>query len=173
MSDGLREIELQLAAERTISRISSSLIATDSDRIAKVARSSLAELGPLFDLDRARLVAFGDSEQRVALAEDWCAPRVGGVMPELHSLSGEAWWWWADQLAPGKPVEINPPEGLEGAPPEVRSSFSEAKTGTLLLVPVTVESRVRGVLTVSTVGRRMQLSAESVALLTLDRKSVV
>jgi signal transduction histidine kinase len=172
MWDGTEEIQHLLEAERTISRISSSLITTEAEHLAEAVRSALAELGQLFGVDRAYLMAFG-GQQRIALAEEWCAPHIDTLATDIEGLSGATWEWWTSRLAAAEAVVVSPPDGLDGAPDEVRSLLETEKVGTLLLIPVTLSSQVTGVMALTSVGRRAEPSPEAITLLTQVAESFV
>jgi len=166
------DVQFHLAAERAVSRISSSLITTEIDRMGEVARHSLAELGALFGVDRAYLLAFGEGSTRVALAEEWYDPPHRRVLPALERMAEAAWQWWGARLATGAAI-VRAPDDLADAPAEVAATFAEEGIGAALVVPVRTADGISGVLTLLSADPAFDANEESVALLSLVAQSFV
>jgi|GEM_PF-3592199 len=173
MPEPASETELLLRAAQTTSRIASRLITTPEPKIADTVRDALGELGTAYGIDRAYLVAFGGGFREVLLAEEWTAPGIDAVLPDLFSMDDSAWAWWATRLASGDPLVVSPPEGMRGAPPEAVALVEQERIGTIILIPIVAAEQVRGVLAVSVVERRLEVAPDALELLRLVAQAFV
>lgn len=124
--------------------------------------TALREIGALFEADRAYLILH-DAPAGAATGHEWCATGIAPADRRAADFPGPAFAGWAGRIRALDPVVVNSPAELPEHAAE-RAHLARHGVQSLLLLPVTIRSRVTGVLGLEQVTRPREWSADVIAL---------
>ncbi|MCH8477034.1 MAG: EAL domain-containing protein [Wenzhouxiangella sp.] len=142
------------------------LLLADSESVGKALAEALQSIGESLNVSHCSLFLFDPDENRIQLAEQWCADGVSGNQPELtNTLVSTRCPWLLQKLLNGQPVMLT---HLEELPEEAGEDFAALKAQdvqSLILLPMFIGDKPLGVFGVDTVEQTRRWEQRDMGLL--------
>jgi signal transduction histidine kinase len=155
------------------SSISSQLVAADPERIDEVVWRALAQLGETSRVDRTYLITLEPEGTEIERAQEWCAPNVGPVVADLFGRADDVTRWWSARVLLGESIFIADVAALEPDDEPAAHLLRANGVGSLLLVPIVIDSVTRGAIGMTTVRRTYHFTDDIAAQLRLIGQTLI
>ncbi len=162
------KLRFQLQFERMVGSISSSFLGLETDRIDKMIKRSLRQIGEFFSVDRAVIFQLSP-ERTMARTHEWCAEGIGPLAGDLKGFTGGSLPWLFTQIQNMAHVysfdvdELPPEAGAES------KEFNRQGIRSFLVLPFSIKSNAHadGFLALDTVRSKKAWTAEQMDLLNI------
>ncbi|MDX9723058.1 MAG: PAS domain S-box protein, partial [Myxococcota bacterium] len=129
------ELLLRNKILRLLTQLSADFITLPLDLVDDAIASSLAELGQLFDADRAYLVDYDFERSLFSNRYEWCAPHIAPRIHELQDVPLSQLGYWVKEHLAGHPIALEDLERLSPTNP-IRNYLESLGIRSLLCVPM-------------------------------------
>ncbi len=123
---------MDLEFQRVVAEASARFVTITDTQYDDSVNHVLAQLGKLFDVDRAYLFRFSKDLSLMDNTHEWCAPGIEPQQDRLRDVPESAIPWWKQRMLERKPLHI----------PDIRALPSEAEAERRLLETQHVRSLV-------------------------------
>lgn len=158
-------LKRQLASEKLISEISSSLVSVSSGNLGKKVNRALRLMGDFFNVDRAYIFQFAENELSMKNTFEWCAPGIDSQKDVLQDILIEQFPWWEKQLRVTGIISVEDRDNMPADAAMEQQFLAEHDTLSVLCLPMMRNKEVTGFIGFDSVQHTRDWSSEEISVL--------
>lgn len=159
-ADSRERLEQRLAFEHMIAALSTELINVPAERLDALIEQALAQIGELFDVDRAYLFRFSADRSTQSNTHEWVAPGISREADNLQDIPLQHFPWLMPQLLADRAIHVPQVAALPDSAAIERAEFERENILSLVLVPFGGAAGTEGFIGFDSVRRERSWSAE-------------
>ena len=127
-----------------IARAASEFILHPTSEIDANIDRTLADVGRMFDIDRAYVFAFDESSASMSNTHEWCATGISPQMENLQGLPAGMAPWWMGELRAGRAINLASLDDLPPGAVNEREILEPQGIRSLLALPLAWRGHLAG-----------------------------
>lgn len=160
-------ISVPLALLSLLERTTNDLIALPPQALDALIDRTLADIGTMFEVDRAYLFLTSDDGTLYDNTHEWCAPGVEAQRENLQGLPIGLFPWWTAEMSAGRDIVLNSLDDLPAEAASERALLQPQGIESLLALPMRWRGRFWGLTGFDHTRSRRIWSGDEVAVLRL------
>ncbi|MBX3065037.1 MAG: PAS domain S-box protein [Anaerolineae bacterium] len=142
------EADLQFRHEidQIVTSIAEQLVRLPSTQVDQGIHKALKTIGEFAQADRSYIFLFSEDGLRMDNTHEWCSPHLAHGQAVLQAVPTVVFPWWMERLRQDDSIVISRLTDLPPAAHVERKFFEARHCQSLLMVPITVNGRVIGLL---------------------------
>lgn len=160
-----KELRSKLNLERTITRLSSQLLAGDKSAADQMIEDCLKNLGLFAGIDRSYLFRISADRQTISNTVEWCGEGVPSIKESFQNLDCDQFPWGMGLLRSKEPVILHDVSEIPEDALAEQEAMILAGVKSLLILPVTRAQTPYGFIGFATINEVKEWSEDQIALL--------
>ncbi|MGQ0698789.1 MAG: ATP-binding protein [Panacagrimonas sp.] len=161
------ELDRRMRFESLITRLSTGFIRQPIEKADDAIDDALGEVGRFADVDRAYIIEFSASRERVSCTHEWCESGVEPQRAKRQNLAAAQYAWGISRIERGEIVAVDRVAEMPSDAAAERAVGESGSIRSILLVPMQDGSGVTGYIGFDSVRKEVQWSAQLTTLLKL------
>lgn len=158
-------LHAKLAVERTITKLSSSLLSGNKPEVVRTISECLEQLGNFGQADRSYLYRISDDRQTFSNVSEWCNKGIQSVSDDFQQLSCSKFKWGMGLLGQADPLMLYDVTTIPSEAEAEMQVMLAAEAKSILILPLNVAGVSYGFIGLVTVKLRKEWTRDDVAFL--------